>query len=98
MPAAIQTQPTQLWTNLSTYYFLPKWQSNKHMDATWKRAGELQGGHRDTEESQGTVVGRAQRVHGGAWWYHSRHQGDTQGAGNAVPGVLGCNGSITGHG
>lgn len=31
-----------------------------------KRAGELQGGHRDTEESQSTVVGRAQRVRRGA--------------------------------
>ena len=27
-----------------------------------ERAGELQGGHRDTEESRGTVAGRAQRV------------------------------------
>lgn len=65
-PAATQTRPTQLWANLGTCYFLPKWQSKKHRQATWKRAGELQGDHRNTEESQGTVMGRAQRVHRGA--------------------------------
>lgn len=31
-----------------------------------KRDGELWGGHRDTEECQGTVMGRIHKVHGGA--------------------------------
>lgn len=62
------------------------------MEESWGITGRPQGHRRKPRYCGGQSPESMQR----SWWYHGRHQGDTQGARNAAPGVLGHNGSITG--